>query len=700
MEIETILKTVLFSGIVGFAFFCASYSFHVWRSRNKAIAVARRAEVGWVGCLKNWFFAAGVIGVVVLLAAAIWREVRPREGILGGDGLFTVRADEDLRLEFVTQAKAVQSGDVLARFRSPERQAEIAELTLKREILGTQKDVVSKQPLQPDAELVRRIQKADDDYRQLSASLLYLIPEQAVVLREQLRDELDRSEKINSLTTQLDESRRELLQAKAQLDKARRYVKRSEGLASHNAAAQLELDDNATEASVSETEVVKLESRIADLESEKKHIEAGLPRFAACTGKQTETLDQKMTYVLAEIDKTRTERDELSKRLADDLQRAADLRSRQLEQLDLEIRQCQARLDSIEDVLVIKAPFSGAVAYADPAPRMALPLAPVVVLAREEGFRFQLRLPESEAVPLSKAGMVPLSLVDPVLYRRFPGRLLKWEPMPLEPGYVLADLACTPPAETIRDLASRDWSYRSWAPGRELRVRLMWRPPLIANPLFWPSAIALAVSLIGWLLTSWLATGRIAQAMSIAVDTAAPAERPQEKPVRAKGSIAESLAPVSASPALDAMQVEAGAGGRSMELLGRRLREAIRRQEIEPELLQAVEWTLDRHHARAIQHLKRGMAPDEQLAAQASHLFGSLSRASGSDQASDLADANSRSQRLARLILAISPELLQTCGIDGHAKHVACGFQFRDPRQAASPHDGQSVLQSGPVVRR
>jgi len=228
----------------------------------------------------------------------------------------------------------------------------------------------------------------------------------------------------------------------------------------------------------------------------------------------------------------------------------------------------------------------------------------------------------------------------------------------------------------------------------------MWRPPLITSPLFWPAAIATAAGLVGWVLMSWLVARRGAQAMPVSTDKAMPAERTQDKASRVDRTLSEGLSMASASPTLDAMQVEAGAGGRSMELLGRRLREAIRRQEIEPELLQAVEWTLDRHHARAIRHLKRGMAPDEQLAAQASHLFGSLSRASGSDQVSDLADANSRSQRLARLILAISPEFLQTCGIDGHTQNVACGFQFRDPRQAASPHDGQSVLQSGPVVRR
>lgn len=695
MELETILKTALFSGILGFAFFCASYAFQVWRSRNAAIAAAGRAERGWLDRLRTAFIAAAVLGCVGLLAAAIWREVRPREGVLRGDGLFTVRADASLRLEHVTQDKAVRAGDVLARFRSPERQAEIAELTLKRQILNAQKDVVAKQPLLPDAELVRRIQKADDDCRQLAASLLYLIPEHAVVSREKLRDELDRNERINSLTTKLDESRRELLQARAQLDKARRYLKRSEQLSSQNAAAPLELDDNTTEVSVLDTEVQKLESRIEDLQSEKKQIEAGLPRFAACTGKQSDTINANMAQVRAEIEKTRTERDALSKQLAEDLQRAADLKNRQLEQLDLQVRQCQARLDSIEDVLVIKAPFSGTVAYADPAPRMALPLAPVVVLAQEEGFRFQLRLPEAEAAPLSRAGTVPLSLVDPVLHRRFPGRLLKWEPMPLEAGYVLADLACVPPPETIRDLASRDWSHNSWAPGRELRVRLMWRPPLSTSPVFWPAVAAIAVGLGGWVLLSLLAANRRTRADHDLADAPAIAGLSVSRlSTRDRVSRADSSLATSPS-AFDALQLESGANGRNIELLGRRLREAIRRQQLDPELLQAVEWTLDRHHARAIRHLRRGMAPDEQLAAQVSHLLANLSRVSGSDEVSGPGDAGSRSRRLARVIRAISPEFVGVCGADAPASNVA-----REPQQPGSVKDGQSLLKSGPMAKR
>lgn len=660
MEIETILKTALFSGILGFVFFCASYAFHVWQSRNAAIVAAKRAKRRWFDCLRTWFIVGGVLGCVGLLAAAIWREVRPREGILGGEGLFTVRADASLRLEHITQDKTVRAGDVLARFRSPERQAEIAELTLKRQILEAQKAVVAKHPLLPDAELVRRIQKADDDHRQLVASLLYLIPEHAVVSREKLRDELDRTERINSLNTELDESRRELAQARAQLEKAHRYLKRSEQLSSQNATAPLELDDNATEVSVLETEVLKLESRIADLQNEKKHIEAGLPRFAACTAKQSDTIDGKMAQVRAEIDKTRAERDELSKQLAEDLQRAADLRNRQLEQIDLEIRQCQARLEGIEDVLIIRAPFSGRVAYADPAPRMALPLAPVVVLAQEEGFRFQLRLPEAEVVPLSEASMVPLSLVDPVLHRRFPGRLLQWEPMALEPGYVLADLACSPPPETIRDLASRDWSQHSWVPGRQLRVRLMWRPPLHTSPLFWPAVTAIAVGVGGWVLMSWLAAKRRTQTGSETPDvpTAATHVALEFSSSGRAGLNNESLAATSL-PAFDALHMESGANGRNMELLGRRLREAIRRQQVEPELLQAVEWTLDRHHARAVRHLKVGMGSDEQLAQQVAGVFTHLSAPAASGATREGRNGASTSQRLARIIRTISPGLVE-----------------------------------------
>jgi hypothetical protein len=141
-------------------------------------------------------------------------------------------------------------------------------------------------------------------------------------------------------------------------------------------------------------------------------------------------------------------------------------------------------------------------------------------------------------------------------------------------------------------------------------------------------------------------------------------------------------------PAFDALQIESGAHGRNIELLGRRLREAIRRQELEPELLQAVEWTLDRHHTRAIRHLKEGMAADEQLTLEVSSLFRHLSGSVDSGGMTAGQNGTLTSQRVARIIGAISPGLLraskiQVVSMGELGEYLPCDSEPAGPRRPA-----------------
>ena len=375
METETVLHVALFSGILGFAAFCASYAFHVWRSRNSANS-RKTAHRGWIAFVARWSVAALGTGCILMLAAAIWREVRPREGVLTGDGLYTVRADESLKLEYVTNARTVQAGEVLARFRSPERRAEITELELKRQILETQRQVIQLQPLAPDGELVRDYEKHDADQRQLLASLANLIPDHALVVREQLRDTLDKTERINSLNTRIENARRELQQAIAKRTLARQHLNRIQNLSDGGAAPVIELNERTADSSVLETEVTRLEACIGNMEIEKRHLQGSMPRFAACTSQQAEDIGREITRARQQLAGTSVELQVSDEHLAQDRKRAELVKKQMLQQIDFEVQQCQAKLKGIHDVLEIKAPFSGIVAYCRPDSRHCFAVVP------------------------------------------------------------------------------------------------------------------------------------------------------------------------------------------------------------------------------------------------------------------------------------------------------------------------------------
>jgi len=654
VETETVLHVALFSGILGFAAFCASYAFHVWRSRNAASA-RKNIRRGWNAFVARWSLTALALGCILMLAAAIWREVRPREGVLTGDGLYTIRADENLKLEYVTNARTVRAGDVLARFRSPERQAEIAELELKRQILETQRQIIRLQPLAPDNELVRDYERHNADQRQLLASLANLIPDHALVVREQLRDTLDKTERINSLNTRLDDARRELEQAIAKRTLARQHLNRIQNLSDGGAAAVIELNERTADNSVWETEVTRLETCIANMEIERKHLRESMPRFAVCASQQAEDIGRELTRARQELTDAKKELQASQERLTRDLERTALLKSQMLRQIDFEVQQCQAKSDGIHDVLEIKAPFPGLVAYVDPAPCTALPLSPVVVLAPDQGFRFRLRLPEAEARSLSKTDSVPLGLIAPILHRRFPGRLLKWEALRYEPGYVVAELACMPPAETIHDLVSHDWAARDWKHMPDIKVRLLWSPPLHVVPLFAPSVALMALGLLG-LCLRFLAKAAPRSETPMTADRVpgSPASEPTAAPTPP-----DLLTPMLTSGMLPGpVSIESGALGRNLQLLGQRFREAIKRQRVDSELLQAIEWAIDRHHARAIRHLALGIDHDPEMRVCLNRLLDRLCSDAENHDSSDGEAARDSLARIAQIVRTVSPELL------------------------------------------
>ena len=69
-----------------------------------------------------------------------------------------------------------------------------------------------------------------------------------------------------------------------------------------------------------------------------------------------------------------------------------------------------------------------------------------------------------------------------------------------------------------------------------------------------------------------------------------------------------------------AADLESGSVSALHELLGERLREVVLRDEIDTDLLSAVEWALDRHHVRAVRQIRVGLGCDVALEERVSQL--------------------------------------------------------------------------------
>jgi hypothetical protein len=107
--------------------------------------------------------------------------------------------------------------------------------------------------------------------------------------------------------------------------------------------------------------------------------------------------------------------------------------------------------------------------------------------------------------------------------------------------------------------------------------------------------------------------------------------------------------------AIGSAELESGALGRNLQMLGNRLRESIKRQAFEPTLIGAVEWAIDRHHLRAIEHLSAGLDHDPEVAASLRELIASKM---GDEHGDGESNAARSSDRLLRIVRAVAPHLL------------------------------------------
>lgn len=597
MHDPAVLRFALLSGLIGFAAFCISYALFVWKRRNASISDARptRNET-W----RRWAFGLALTGCMTMSIGVAVREMDRVEGVLSGDGLYAVRSPgSEFRLTYLARDRTVDEGDVIARLESPEAVAKAEELELECRRLEKERDALLLDSLTLDPELVRRHQNAITIGNQLQASIDQLLPANESVLRQGTLESLARLEKKSQLEIDIAWYQGELKRATQEQVYVNRELQRMNQLIEQEAITESEVDLRRKQADALNMEIANLVQRIDGMNKHKAQIDSSLREIEALLTGQREILG-------SELDRARTDRaeagsktQELSAKLEEDLERARGFRERQVEQLDLKLAQCRIQLAGVRQTLVIRAPYTGTVVYRDPSPKSAEEQSPLFVLARHSGFRLQARLPRRQAAALENTGELAMKLVDPFVEPYFGGHYLGARPMPHKPNQVVAEFACQPPKEAIRE----------WMSGEKTVAQLQWRPPLTTLLPFQLGVVLFLTGLVGWGLTSIRhphpptkqprdSNGHD-QASKVVTSQVADSANGRRRSIRL--------------PAHAKASLESGAVSALHELLGERLREGVLRDEVDNDLLSAVEWALDRHHSRAVRQIRMGLGCDGDL---------------------------------------------------------------------------------------
>ncbi len=631
MVLHQVLAVAMVGAASGFGLYCLSCALHVWRSRHRNpgdLGLQAHRPIRWMRAIATVSFFGG-IGCMVLTAAV--ELTLSNEGLLHGEGLFTVRPPKDLFVEWTTPKRSVEAGEVIARFGSPERYAEIGVVRLELDELRAKRAVLDRRPLEPDAEITRRLLETASDRRHLQATFDELDVEQRTVQRELSRERLAREHEINGLSVTVARLQRELDQSCSTLDFNEKQLNRSGQLLLTQATSQAAHEQWTRDLKLAGDEVNKLREQVANTAAQKAKLDQGLAEFTRVMEAQCASFGEQIGSLTTRLKRVASEEQALTERLEEDLARAAELRQRELQQIDVQLSQTEGKLAGLVGTLQEVAPFSGQFVYRAPSPRTAKEEEPLLVLGRQEGLRLRLRVPVWHKASMERATTVALELASPknnigkskrhFVERRFTGRLFGWRKLPDDPWYGLAELACTPPPEAVWYLAD----------GGEVLVSPRWWVWLIRNPGFGLGAILAALGVAGWYMT-------------------AAARRPAR--ADRQGVVAEIE-----TKAEGCLLGEYGAEGAMLHLLGTQLRDAIVRRQIDRHLIAAAEWALDRHRARAIRLISAGLHEDEGIFSDLRQLveenrFAQLHGTNGVPPRGDL-------RRLLQVVQAIAGEELE-----------------------------------------
>jgi hypothetical protein len=587
MDWVAIAKVAGISAATGFGVYCFSCALHVWQNRNSKLHGAEPRR-GWPLIVRRMAQVGLVIGLLGMVVSAVWPAIFPREGILTTEGLFTVRPLPNMKALEVTPHKQVQENALLVRHDSPEAETEVGVLRLRRESLNAERHILRDQPPALDPEVAQQITEVNAQHRTLQTILKDHTLERERLLRETLHRQLVKEEEIRYLRRQRSELQREMEQAQSASKLCREEYVRLEHLHRRGGAvSDQEYEAKAAELNSCEIEVAKHQEQLSRTDEQLAGLEGGLREMRTLVEQHRSERNRDIALLEGQLEEIAARQEDLQRQRADDLTRAERHRDECVRKIEIELEQVETELAGWKSKLEVRAPFAGRIVFSAPSPGSTQSQEPLVVLAPDDGLRFQVRLPEWTRASLQRAGAVPCQLLEDLqrdeqrrfVERRFLASLVRWQDLPAHAGYGLAELRCDLPEEAVYRLGL----------GEQIAARLIWQPPPYASPAFLLSLLVCCVGGAAWVADSFLCRRAPAQI------SASPASARQD------------------GASLRELSTEFGTDGTMLRTLGSQLREMIARRELDEPLISAAEWALERHRGRAVRLLRLGLGDGDEL---------------------------------------------------------------------------------------
>ena len=633
------LRFMLLSALIGFFVFCASYTILVWKKRRQSSAPAHSSSR-----VRGWSVTCLVLGILGLGITIAIREAVRADGMLGGDGLYAIRSSADLRVVQLADEGPVKEGDILARFASPETQAEIDQAEISRDVLKTEKERLLLQPLPPNPELVRRHDHAAAERRQILSRLTYV----QLTFRDLTQSIATQRDMLGKIENDFQVAQGELGQAVVKRDISAKQLKREREFAAKANISANDLNEREKEFQSLEVEVVKLEGRLKATVAQRKQCQESLDKLEKQSAEQGAQLSAELADTKKELERAKIECARIEKLLVDDEKVAQQRRERELEEYDFKVKQADVQLLAKRNKLEVKAPYDGQVIYRHSSPGTALNQGTVLVLSPPEGLRFRFRLAQEQVDALRKAGTIVVELEETAnnVEQRFPAHFLTATTLLRDPGMALVDLECQAPPETVAALAE----------GKPIKARFSWRPPLMNMTPMFPISLVLIVLGIFGLVTSSLSGWASLKSTTPNDDDEDLIATLAKPPAAKEGDTTEDMADtIPVRPELPGIPKEAPVQPWEHPV-GIRLREALIRENVAPELLDAVETAIEVQQDAVIVPIREAFRRAPTLPDHARNLLDKLNSCDVGDEMTQISQ-RCLAQRITFLFYTIGLEI-------------------------------------------
>lgn len=478
-DTATLFRLIAASGLVGLLVYCSGFVIQIWRKRNARPSDGNGSSKGrklaWM-CL--------FMGLILVGTAGALREMTRSEGMLSGEDLYVVRANDDMAVEWLQDKDTVAAGEVLAKFGSGSRTAKSDELRARLARVEAERDVLALSPLNADPELTRRHQAVSQERAQVQQELGSAIAAAEAAERDINSQLLTKKELLVRLERTLTEKKKDLDRANIRLKHNRELADSYARLRLTRTISEIEYQEHQKTLRENEIEVTSLTQELKDGQAEKELLQAHMAKLEKGRTDPAGPLQLQIATLKTRLDRLVTDEKELKAALDRDLDRSGSLRKAEMVQAVAKVREQQAAVNGLTGEQEIRAPFAGRVAYRTASPNATKHRGALLVLGSEKGFLLTARLPKSEVDVLRTDGEVILEVGEDSPERRIPARFRKAESLPNEPDQAALQLECQPPAEVVRRLAD----------GEKLAVAFTYRPALAG---MWPFQVGAGLTALG-----------------------------------------------------------------------------------------------------------------------------------------------------------------------------------------------------------